>query len=174
MHLVPPMEPEPPRDYVEFVAGCLAALQGEAARLVGGDLHADEVYPEALSDVAGRWRRLRLMRRLGNRDAAAAFLRRRLAVRAKQWREDQIYEVDVRPVPPPGPLRTPAPDSVARRLAPLLPTTVRIQARPLAEAAIAWSHAYRRARWRLLGRQGAAVVLVFGALVQVMRALPTS
>jgi hypothetical protein len=173
MHLVPPMDSEPPRDYVEFVAVSLTALQGEAARLVGGDLHADEVYPEALSDVAGRWRRLRLMRRLGRRDASAEFLRHRLAVRAKQWRDDQIYEVDVRPVPPPGRLRAPAPDTVARRLAPLIPTTVRTQARPVAEAAIAWSHAYRRARWRLLGRQAAAVVLVFGALLQMVRALPS-
>jgi hypothetical protein len=43
----------------------------------------------------------------------------------------------------------------------------------VAEAAIAWSHAYRRARWRLLGRQAAAVVLVFGALLQMVRALPS-
>ena len=203
-YLVPPMDPEPPDDYVAFVADNLAAVHSEAARLVDGESHADEVYPEALADVAGRWRRLRLLCRLGRRDATSEFLRRRLSVRAKQWRDDQIYEVDVRvmreprypPAPalstvgvagpqPVGASSTPGPpapsgagtvgaqaESVARRLAPLLPPTVRAQQRPVAEAAIAWGHAYRRHELRRLARMGVAVLLVLGGFVQVLERIP--
>ena len=203
-YLVPPMDPEPPDDYVAFVADNLAAVHSEAARLVGGESHAGEVYPEALADVAGRWRRLRLLCRLGRRDATSEFLRRRLSVRAKQWRDDQIYQVDVRvmrePRYPPapalstagvagpqplgalsapgpassaaGPAGAPAAESVARRLAPLLPPTVRAQLRPVAEAAIAWGHAYRRHELRRLARVGVSMVLVLAAFVQVLERIP--
>ncbi len=203
-YLVPPMDPEPPDDYVSFVADNLAAVHSEAARLVGGESHAGEVYPQALSDVAGRWRRLRLLSRLGRPDATSEFLRRRLSVRAKQWRDEQIYEVDVRvmhePRHPPAPVLSaagaagPRPlgatraawpaapgavgaagapaDSVPRRLAPLLPPTVRAQLRPVAEAAIAWGHAYRRQEMRRLARLGMSVVLVLGGFVQVLERIP--
>jgi hypothetical protein len=206
VYLVPPMDPEPPDDYVAFVADNLAAVHSEAARLVGGESHAGEVYPEALADVAGRWRRLRLLCRLGRRDATSQFLRRRLSVRAKQWRDDQIYEVDVRvlrePRYPPapvlittgtagpqplgrtgtagsqplstvGPAGPPAPaESVARRLAPLLPPTVRVQQRPVAEAAIAWAHAYRRHELRRVARVVVSAVLALGGFVQVLERIP--
>jgi hypothetical protein len=171
-YLVPPMDPEPPGDYVAFVVNNLAVLQDEAARLVGGREHAHEVYPEVLADAAGRWRRLRLMRRLGQRDATADFLRRRLATRAKQWREDQIYDVEVRALRPPVARHEAAAGTVAQRLAPLLPSTVRVQQRPIAEAAIAWSHAYSRHRWRRLARAGAAVALVLGGIVQLLPSPP--
>ncbi len=191
-YLVPPMDPEPPDDYVAFVADNLAAVHSEAARLVGGESHAGEVYPEALADVAGRWRRLRLLGRLGRRDATSEFLRRRLSVRAKQWRDDQIYEVDVRvlhepryapalstavaagqqPLSTAGTAGVPAAESVARRLAPLLPPTVRAQLRPVAEAAIAWGHAYRRHELRRLARVGVSMVLVLAAFVQVLERIP--
>ena len=180
-YLVPPMDPEPPDDYVAFVADNLEVLRGEAARLVGGDTRADEVYPEVLTDVALRWRRLRLLHRLGRRDATSDFLRRRLVERAKRWREEQIYEVDVRPVPvaaggpPAGPdsgRPSAAADSVARRLAPLLPATMRVQLRPVAEAAIAWAHAYRRHQLRRLARAGVAVLLAIGGVVQVLDRIP--
>ncbi len=105
-YVIPPMDPDPPDDYVAFVRANLAVLQTAAARLVGGPENAHEVYPEALVDVAGRWRRLRLLARLGRRDATSQFLQRRLAARAKQWREEQIYEVDVRVVRQPVALRT--------------------------------------------------------------------
>jgi hypothetical protein len=218
------MDPEPPPDYVEFVAGCLPVLHDEATRLVGGSEHADEVSTEALTDIAGQWRRLQWRSRLTRRDAPAEVLRRRLAVRAKQWRDDQIYEVDVqvgsppaefgpettafepvrvgwstappatvsfgpsRPVPamagrggagslPPVPaLRTatprpPAPQSVARRLAPLVDPTVRPQARPTAEAAIAWVHAYRRHKWHQFARVATAVFVVTALVIRVLSAL---
>jgi hypothetical protein len=172
-YLVPPMDPEPPGDYLAFVADNLAVVRDEAARLVGGDAHADEIYPEVLADVAGRWRRLRLLHRLGRRDATSDFLSRRLATRAKQWREDQIYTVDIRPLRPPTAAQAGLiADTMAQRLAPLLPPTVRLQQRPVAEAAIAWAHAYSRHRLRRLARLGVAIVLMFGTFVQLLPQLP--
>jgi hypothetical protein len=171
MHIVPPMDEEPPRAFVDFVAVHLASAQAEAARLVGGPQHADEIYPMALSDVAGHWRRLRLQSRLGRRDVLGDFLVRRLAARAKQWRDDQIYEVEVQLLRPP-PVHAAVPASYALRKAALLPGTERAQSRPLAEAAIAWEHAWRRARWHSVGRTIVAVALVFLAVIQAMPTLP--
>ena len=195
MYIVPPMDDEPPRDFVEFVAGHLADAQREAARLVGDPEHADEIYPAAFSDVAARWRRLRLQRRLRRRlapaarDPAAETLYRRLAMRAKQWRDDQVYDVEVQvlrmqPIGyavgpagvtlreagmPPGEVVGPA--SAALRKAAVLPDTARQQARPLAEASIAWDHAWRQAQWRRIGRTVATVVLI---LIALAHALPTA
>ena len=168
VYLVPPMEDEPPADFVTFVIVRLGDLQREAARLTGG--HADEVYPDALADVAGHWRRLRLRRRLTRREVAGTFLAHRLAVRAKQWRDDQVYEVEVQLLRPR--VAAARASSIALRKAALLPDTVRIQARPLAEAAIAWSHACRQARRHQLARTAVAVFIVFVALVQVTPYLP--
>ena len=171
-YLVPPMDPEPPDDYVGFVADNLAAVHSEAARLVDGESHADEVYPEALADVAGRWRRLRLLCRLGRRDATSEFLRRRLSVRAKQWRDDQIYEVDVRVlrdysmVPAGVGAR-----SLALRKAAVLPGTVRSGVVAVADAGIAWVHAYRRQQWHRVGRLVAFGILLIGSMIQFMSAI---
>jgi hypothetical protein len=171
MYLVPPMDDEPPGDFVTFVAVHLGDLQREASRLTGGPQHADEVYPEVLADVAIHWRRLRLRRRLSRGDVAGGYLNQRLAARAKHWRDDQVYEVEVQLLRPPA--RTAAhASSIALRKAALLPDTVRLQARPLAEASIAWSHAWRRARWHRIARTVAAAVLVFGGLIQALPALP--
>jgi hypothetical protein len=169
VYLVPPMEDEPPADFVAFVAVRLGDLQREAARLTGG--HADEVYPDAFADVACHWRRLRLRRRLTRRDVAGEFLAHRLATRAKQWRDDQVYEVEVQLLRPPVTAAARA-SSIALRKAALLPDTVRIQARPLAEASIAWSHACRQARRHQLARTAVAVFIIFFALVQVSPYLP--
>jgi hypothetical protein len=178
MYIVPPMDDEPPRDFVDFVAVHLADAQREAAQLVGGLEHADEIYPGAFSDVAARWRRLRLQRRLRHRlgrtagDVAADLLYRRLAIRAKQWRDEQIYDVDVE-VLRPAPLGyAPGPASIALRKAAVLPETARQQARPLAEAAIAWDHAWRQAQWRRVARTVAAVVLILIALAHAIPAAP--
>jgi hypothetical protein len=170
MHLIPPMDEEPPDDFVTFVAVHLTDLQSEAARLTGGPQHADEVYPDALADVAGHWRRLRLRRRLTRHDPAGKYLAQRLAGRAKQWREDQVYEVEVRLIR--APVQAVRASSIALRKAPLLPGTVRAQARPLAEAAIAWSHAWTRARWRRLAWGAAVFTLVFIGLVQALPQVP--
>jgi hypothetical protein len=169
MHIVPPMDEAPPREFVDFVRGHLVAAEAEASRLTGG--HAHEVYPDALSDVAGHWRRLRLRAWLERRDAPDEYLWRRLATRAKQWRDEQIYEVDVRLLRPPV-FHAPPPASVALRKAALLPGTVRAPLRPLAEASIAWSHAWRRARWHRIGRTAAAVALFLLALAAALPASP--
>jgi hypothetical protein len=171
MYLVPPMDDVPPDDFVEFVAGHLSELQFEAARLTGGPEHADEVYPDALTDVAGHWRRLRLRRRLLRRDVPGAYLAERLATRAKQWRDRQVYEIEVVILRPLTFHAAPA-VSIALRKADLLPGTARAQVRPLAEAAIAWSHAWRLARWRRIGRVAAGCFVVFIALVQLFPVIP--
>lgn len=169
MYLVPPMDDEPPEDFVTFVAVRLPDLQREAARLTGGPQHADEVYPGALADVARHWRRLRLRRRLTHREEAGAYLARRLATRAKQWRDEQVYDVEVTLVR--DPVRAAHPASIALRKAPLLPGTRRLQARPLAEASIAWSHATRQAEWHRLARVAAGAALLFLLMIQAMRYL---
>jgi hypothetical protein len=152
------------------VAVHLSHLQREAARLTGGPQHADEVYPDALVDVAGHWRRLRLRRRLTHHDPAGTYLTQRLAARAKQWREDQVYEVEVQLIR--APVQTDRTSSIALRKAPLLPGTVRAQARPFAEAAIAWSHAWQRARWRRLAWGAVVFTLVLIGLVQALPNVP--
>jgi hypothetical protein len=168
MYLIPPMDDEPPDDFVTFVAVHLTDLQQEAARLTGGPQHADEVYPDALVDVAGHWRRLRLRRRLTRKDASGAYLAHRLAARAKQWRDDQAYEVEVQLIRPP--VHAVRASSIALRKASLLPGTVRVQARPFAEASIAWGHAWQRARWRRVVWTAAVFLVVLFGLIQ---ALPT-
>ena len=177
MYLVPPMEDEPPDEFVTFVAVHLRDAQRQAARLTGGPEHADEVYPGAFADVARHWRRLRLRRRITHRDAAGTYLVQRLTARAKHWRDEQIYEIEVRPYeievrPVREPVRAVHPASIALRKAPLLPDTVRIQARPVAEASIAWSHACTQAQWNRVARVGAVVCLVLLVLYQLTRHLP--
>jgi hypothetical protein len=203
-YVIPPMEDEPPADFVVFVARHLTALKDEAARLTGGDRHADELYPVVLTDVAGHWRRLRWRCRLRSPDSATAFLARRLAARSKQWREDQIYPVEVSVgsaattwapangtgtpstgTPSTGPsgwgtrrstgtIRPAAPDTVARRLAAVLPSTTRAETAAVAEAGIAWVHAYRRYCWRRTGRVVGGGVLLVGAMIQVMSRISAS
>ena len=177
MHIVPPMEEEPPRDFIDFVAVHLADAQDEAARLVGPD-HADEIYPAALSDLAAHWRRLRLLRRLRGVPASSAgdpavqTLYRRMGLRAKQWRDDQIYDVDVQVLRMAQPAYAAGPASLALRRAAVLPDTARQQARPLAEASIAWDHAHRQAEWRRIGLRVAVVVLILIALALVLPPVP--
>ena len=178
MYIVPPMDDEPPRDFVDFVAVHLRDAQREAADLVGGPEHADEIYPAAFSDLAIRWRRLRLHRRVRRRlspaagDPAVHALHRRLAVRAKQWREEQIYDVDVQVLRMSPVAHAAGEASVALRKAAVLPETARRQARPLAEASIAWDHAWRQAQWRRIGRTVATVVLILIALAQILPTPP--
>jgi hypothetical protein len=170
MYLVPPMDEVPPGDFVHFVETHLTDLQREAARLTGGYEHAEEIYPDVLADVAGHWRRLRLRCRfVRRRDVPGEFLAHRLEARAKQWRSEQIYEVEVQLLRPPR-VRAVATASIALRKAALLPDTVRVQQRPIAEASIAWSHAWRRARWHGIARVAAAILLLF---ISLMQSFPT-
>jgi hypothetical protein len=175
MYLVPPMDDEPPPAYVVFVADHLAELRRETARLVGGDAEGSHLYMDVLADIAGHWRRLCWRSRLTGRDASGDYLRRRLANRTKQWREDQIYEVDVRvlpPVPSYAPIRDRA--SLALRKAALLPGTERAGVGPVADAGIAWVHAYRRQQWHRLGRLIAGSILLVGGIIQYVSWLSAS
>jgi hypothetical protein len=178
MFVVPPMAEEPPPDFVTFVAVQLATLQSEASRLVGGGRHADEVYPQALIDVALHWRRLRLRRRLTGRDEFGSYLRRRLAARAEQWREDQVYPVEVQMLRPPDPLPAPVfqaaarAASVALRKAAVLDGTRRSQRLGQAEAAIAWEHACQQARFRRNARVAALSTFGVFAAIQLADRLP--
>ena len=188
-YLIPPMEDEPPPEFIAFVAARLAVLRSEVARLTGGDRGAPEISMQILTDLAGRWRWLTWLGRLTGRDAAAEYLDRRLTARTRQWREDQVYPVEVQVLrdtdrilqtaggPPanaryrrPPAHESPAPvhESVAERLASLLPSTVRADTEVIAEAEIAWVHAYRRYIWRRYCEVGGGAVLLIGSMVQFM------
>ncbi|WP_433295084.1 hypothetical protein ACQP2F_34845 [Actinoplanes sp. CA-030573] len=163
------MSDEPPPEFLAFVAGHLTALRRETDRLVGGDREAGHIYMDVLADVAGHWRRLRWWGRLAHKDAATEYMKRRLASRTKDWREDQIYEVDIRVMrtSPYVPLRGPAP-TLALRKADVLPGTVRSGVVALADAGIAWVQAYRKQEWHRLGRWVATSILVVGGMIQYM------
>jgi hypothetical protein len=128
--------------------------------------------------VATRWRRLRVYRRLrrrlapGSAEPAVETLNRRLAMRAQRWRDEQIYDVDVQVLRTAPVGYTPVTASAALRRAAVLPETARWQARPLAEASIAWDHAWRQAQWRRIGRTVATVVLILIALAHALPAAP--
>jgi len=170
MYLIPPMDDEPPPPYIDFVAAHLGELRRETDRLVGGDREAGYIYMEVLADLAGHWRRLCWLSRLRRRDAVADYVRHRLATRTRQWRDDQIYEVDIRVLRTPDLAFVPAGPrvSLALRKAAVLPGTVRSDTLGLADAEIAWVHAYQRHRWRQVGRLVAAGILLVGGLIQYM------
>jgi hypothetical protein len=164
MHLIPPMDDEPPADYVAFVTTHAPSLRAEAARLVGDASVSEEIYLAVLTDLAGRWRRLRWLRR------ADGYMRQRLAARTGQWRDDQVYEVEVRVLRPAEPVVPVFADggSLALRKAAIIEGTARADLEALADAEIAWVHAYLRSQWRRLLRYVIFCVLLVGALVQYM------
>lgn len=164
MHLIPPMDDEPPEDYIAFVTAHASWLRAEAAGLVGGAGAAEEIYLAVLTDLAGHWRRLRLLGRAGG------YMRQRLAARAGRWRDEQVYEVDVRVLRPPEPI---VPlfgrgGSVALRKAEIIEGTARADLDALADAEIAWVHACLRSQLHRALRYVIFCVLVVGALVQYM------
>jgi hypothetical protein len=164
-HVFPPMNDEPPPDYREFVAARLDLLELQAARLTGGDhVAARSLTVDTLTDLAAHWRRLHWKSRLQGRDVRGDYLQRRLAARTRQWREDQLYPVEV--TSPRQTCRTVAGVSVAERLAQLIPSTVRDEYGVVAEAEIAWLHAYRHFVWRRYARVAATSLLLFIAMVQ--------
>jgi hypothetical protein len=170
------MAQEPPADYVAFVGRHLEPLRREAARVVGADADADRLYPDVLTDVAYRWGWLDLRTHLhrGRSDVADNYLRGALVRRCQRWRaEDGAEPVMIEvwstyaPPPPrvdagPGPV---ARSSAATRLAAHLPTTRRGEVGALAEAAIAWCHAYEaHRRHRVTALVAATVLFVLWAL----------
>jgi hypothetical protein len=140
--------PEPPAGYVDFVARHLDPLRRDAARVVGDDGDPSRLYPDVLTDVAGRWGWLRL------RGGADAYLCSAFARRSAQY----LRPADDEPAPvafevwagdgPPA--SRPRRSSAATRLAPHLPVTRTVEVAPVAEAAIAWWHAYAVQRRRRL------------------------
>ena len=176
MYLIPPMDDESPPEYVAFVAAHLAELRRETRRLVGGDPEAEHIYLDVLADVAGHWRRLYWQCRLLDRpDAAAGYLRHRLAVRTKEWRDEQFHEVDVRVVREHAmsgvALYRRDAGSIAFRKAALVPDTVRDDLSAAADAGIAWVHAYRRHQWHRAGRVIVGGILLVGGMIQYMSML---
>jgi hypothetical protein len=173
------MAPEAPAGYVSFVSRHLTDLRTESARLAGDETHAAEIYPEALTEVAARWRWYELMRtRLGRPCAADDALHRVLETRAQKWRDEQIYPVEVvvtradglspyppAPFTPRNPYTRPEPTRMSlglRQAAFLSPG--RHGPTAIAEAAIAWWHAYEATRRRRRVVFGVAIGLVFVAL----------
>jgi len=171
------MAPEAPDGYVSFVDRHLVALRTESAQVAGDAYRGEEIYPEVLSDVAARWRWLELLAtRFGRPCAADDYLRQVLSDRTRRWRAAQIYEVDMvvlrgdaavtpEPAPmPPAPFTggaaSPASGALARyrRTGPGRSSVGLKQAKflsplrrppaPVAEAAIAWWHAYEAHRRR--------------------------
>ena len=200
VELLPKMAPEAPDGYVSFVDRHLVALRSESARLAGDAWHAEEIYPAVLTDVAARWQWLELLAtRFGRPAAADDYLRQVLTDRAKRWRAEQIYEVDmvvlradpvpgdkpaaeVAPAPPApfaggttatassglaryrrtGPGRSSLGLKQARFLSPL-----RQPPAPIAEAAIAWWHAYVAQRRRKRVAIVIALILLVAALTNL-------
>jgi hypothetical protein len=168
-YLIPPMNDEPPPDYLRFAAARRTALHHEAFALVGGNSDTgDAIAMDVLTDVAGHWRRLVWRTRLTRRDAVAPYVRRRLETRTRQWREEQLYPVEILHGPARSTVTRRPTASVALRLAPLTPTTVRDPAGTTAEAEIAWQHAYRRALWWRYARVCGGFLLVLFSLIRFM------
>ncbi|MEV6301674.1 hypothetical protein AB0M02_19850 [Actinoplanes sp. NPDC051861] len=176
MYLIPPMDDEPPEGFVNFVAVHARSLRAESARLTGGDAVSSAIFTDVLIDVAGHWRRLRWWGRLTGSDAAGAYLRKRLSARAAQWREDQVYEVEVRVLRPFDPyigFVPPGGGSLALRKAAVIDGTVRASLDALADAEIAWVHAWRRNQWRLVLWRVTGAVLLIGGMLQYFSSLST-
>jgi hypothetical protein len=164
---LPRMAGEAPPGYVAFVARHLEPLRRDAALVVGDERDADLLYPDVLADVAARWSWLELMRtRLGRSGAADSYLRQAFARRCERWQVERLRTdpeslgpVDVQvlrsdewlPMLPLTPRFEAAPtrSNAAARLAPFLRAGTRAEVGPLAEAAIAWWHAYEAYRRRL-------------------------
>lgn len=152
VRLLPRLALEPPPAYVAFVATHLEPLRRDAATALGEE-DGDRLYPEVLADIAVHWRGLMLLRLLPGRHAAAEdYLRRVLARRIHRlrWARTTAEEPDEG-----GPLiefvgwrpdRPPVFSSGASRLAPYLKPTPRAESGALAEATVAWWHAYETHR----------------------------
>jgi hypothetical protein len=166
MYLIRPMDDEPPPAYVSFVTTHLGELRRETSRLVGGDAEGTHLYMDVLADLAGHWRRLCLLSRLRRRDALELYLHRRMTTRTRHWRDEQIYEVDVRVLHAPSFVPAGPAASLALRKAAVLPGTARSGLAALADAEIAWVQAYRRQRWHSIGRLLAGTVLVLVGFIE--------
>jgi hypothetical protein len=173
--LLPSMALEAPAGYVAFVARHLDWLREEAVHALGDEQDGDRLYPEVLSDVARRWRWLELRRRLGQSRAADEYLRRALGRRLRRleseriWgRQDELWLGEIQVWHPEA--HRPVRSSSAVRLAPYLRSTVRVEVGPVAEAAIAWWHAYEAWRRQRVIAVLVALVVLVTLLMRVVQA----
>ncbi|GAA2353108.1 hypothetical protein GCM10010170_044250 [Dactylosporangium salmoneum] len=179
------MTSEPPPDYVAFVTRHLEPLRQDATRVVGGEDDADHLYVDVLTDVATRWPWLELRRtRLGQASAAEDFLGRVFRRRSERfWLEerphddsaDDSLQITVTPEREQEPPARRIYVSTAVRLAPMVvprrPRS-RFVAGPMAEAAIAWWHAYENIRRRRLVFAGLVALALLFALAQFASPAP--
>jgi hypothetical protein len=172
MRMLPTLALEPPPRYVAFVASHLEPLREEAAGVVGGPADAEQLYPEVLTDVAVRWRRLELRSRLSRGDAADSYLRRAFVRRSRRWREESFGGGDWATVD----IEVGRVDRAPRRAWSSGATRIAAFVRPapndraiLAEAAVAWWHAYEAHRRR---RYVAALVAVLVLCALIWRVTP--
>jgi hypothetical protein len=157
--------------YVMFVARHLAWLRDESVRAVGDEHDADLLYPEVLSDVARWWHWLELRHRfLGQSTAAEEYLHRALTRRVRRWdseriwgRQDDLWSGVIEVWHPEASYR-PLLASAAVRLAQQLRPVTRTEVGPVAEAAIAWWHAYEARR----RRRAIAVLIAILVLVALL------
>jgi hypothetical protein len=164
--LLPRLALEPPPGYVAFVARHLEPLRDEAVRTLGDEYEADRVYPDALTDVALRWRWLELLRRLGRPGVADGYLDRALGRRCARWQPEPEPDVEIEVWRADRPMWRTRParrvwSSGATRQAPYL--SPGHNAGVVAEAAVAWWHAYevrRRRRWVTVSVLVALVLVV--------------
>jgi hypothetical protein len=190
LRLVPQMPSEPPDGYVAFVERHLDSLRREAARVVGDERDADQLYPDVLADVAARWRWLNLLHtRLNQPEARERYLRQAFARRSQRWRSEETLPVDIQVWQPDAPARSswptvsfgpatpgnievravataPAWSSIALRLAAHVTSGPRVEVKAVAEAAVAWWHAYEAHRRR---KVFAALALLFAFAMLVVR-----
>ena len=184
--MTPRMTPEPPREYVAFVAQHLRQLRHDAELLAGDEYGGHELYSQALTDIAIRWQWFALLRRLNRPDAADEYLHETLIRRSNRRQAEQAEFVDVEVwfsddpqaiYPPPGgrrrdpPAGSPKPVAVGSSAptapirssgtARMLPmSSFGIEIGPITEAAVAWWHAYMAHRHARLGATTAAITLV--------------
>jgi len=182
------MTPEPPRDYVAFVAAHLRRLRHDAELLAGDEYEAHELYSQALVDVAIRWQWFALLRRLKRRDGAVAYLHETLVRRSTRRQAEEADFVDVevwfsdhpqatypppgapRPDPPAQPLILEAAPTRSRGTARMLPMSgLGIEVGPVAEAAVAWWHAYVAHRHARIGATAVALTLVLAIVLPYLQ-----
>jgi hypothetical protein len=171
------MTPAPPRDFVAFVAAHLPQLRYDAQLLAGDEYEAHELYSQALTDLAVRWQWFALLRRMKRQDTADAYLhetlvRRSIRRQAEQadfvefevWFSDQPQAARGGPAPSaPSPARR----SGTARMLPM--SSLGIEVGPVAEAAVAWWHAYVVHRQARLGAMTAAIALAMTIVVPFLQ-----
>ncbi len=181
------MTPQPPREYVAFVAAHLRQLRHDAHLLADDEYEAHELYSQALTDIAIRWQWFALLRRLNRPDGADAYLHEALIRRSTRRQAEQAEFVDFevwfsdhpqpihpapggRPDPPgasPRPVTAPTRPIGAARTLPM--ASLGFEIGPVAEATVAWWHAYVAHRHARIGVITAAVALVLAIVLPFLQ-----